>query len=512
MKFYTLTNINIDSLKLFLDFEFIQSCNYGSFLDDLIDKNSIIYKEKLDIVFLHLDFEEFVNSNIEINILIELLHQFIKEFKGILIVSNFNKQYYSIDTYQNILIQKEMEYNNKLFEFSKNYQNVVFFDFKSVVSPNFYTSKYWYLGRIKYTNECFDVIAKEIRNIIKAFKGNIKKVLILDLDNTLWGGVIGEEEIKLSNDGIGKIYLDFQKQIKKLKDYGVLLTINSKNNYEDGINGLNHSMSVLKEDDFIIKKINWNNKADNIIEIANELNVGLDSLVFIDDNKIEREILKEILPQVNVAEFPNDIFLLNEWFLKEVVYKFFPKIILTNEDSKKHLQYKAKFERQKLQKVMNYEEFLNSLNIKINILKDDKQFITRYAQLTQKTNQFNLTTKRYDINDIENFINNPGFVVLGVEYEDKFLKEGIVGLAILKIEENIEIDTFLLSCRILKRGVEDKLLQYIEEFAKKLNKKVVGYYFETPKNIQTKNFYVEHNYKKINQNTFIKGENYGKVN
>jgi len=504
MKFYTLTNINLDSLKLFLDYEFINSCSYGSVLDDLMDKESIIYKNKFDVIFCHLDFEEFVSNDINIDVFINLLDEFIKNFKGIFILSNFNKQYYSIDTYQNNLLQKEIEYNQKLFNFSKYYQNIVFFDFKSLVNRNFYTSKYWYLGRIKYTNECFETMAKEIQNIIKAFKGNIKKVLVLDLDNTLWGGVIGEEEIALSNDGVGKIYLDFQKNIKKLKEYGVLLAINSKNNYEDGISGLNHNISVLKEEDFIIKKINWNNKADNLIEIANELNVGIDSLVFIDDNKIERETIKELLPQGNVPEFPSDIFLLNEWFIKNVVYQYFPKVILTKEDSKKHLQYKAKFKREKLQKAMSYEEFLNSLNIKINILKDNKNFITRYAQLTQKTNQFNLTTKRYDINDIENFIENDNYMVLGVEYEDKFLQEGIVGLAIIKIDKEVEIDTFLLSCRILKRGVEDKLLEYIENITKKSNKNIVGYYFETKKNIQTKDFYLKHNYQQIDKNKFIK--------
>jgi len=153
---------------------------------------------------------------------------------------------------------------------------------------------------------------------------------------------------------------------------------------------------------------------------------------------------------------------------------------------------------------MSYEEFLNSLNIKINILKDNKNFITRYAQLTQKTNQFNLTTKRYDINDIENFIENDNYMVLGVEYEDKFLQEGIVGLAIIKIDKEVEIDTFLLSCRILKRGVEDKLLEYIENITKKSNKNIVGYYFETKKNIQTKDFYLKHNYQQIDKNKFIK--------
>lgn len=502
MTFYTLSNVNMDSLKFYLKkFKFIQACTYNNFFIDLVDKNSIA--KKSDIVFLHLEFDEL---NEDIDEILENIKQFLNDFKGIFIISNFISLN-DINTYSYQNLEKEIIFNKKLLDFSKQFLNVLILDFKRLVSikgaENFYDERFWYAGRIKYTSIGFKTISNEIINLINAYEGKSKKVLVLDLDNTLWGGIIGEDEIDLSNEGKGKLYVDFQKNIKKLKDIGVLLAINSKNNYEDAIKGLNHPMSILKEDDFIVIKANWFHKADNLIEIAKTLNLGLDSIVFIDDNKIERESIKKLLPEVIVPDFPEDIYKLNNWF-KEIVYKYFAKTTLTNEDKTKIAQYKAKFQREELSKKMSYDEFLKSLEIKLNFYIDDKRFINRYAQMTQKTNQFNLTTKRYNVNDIERFIDEKNYKVIAVEYEDKFLKEGIIGLAILKISKNIEIDTFLLSCRVLKRNVENTLIKKIEEIAKNLNKNIIGYYYHTKKNMQVKDLYLKFGFKQIDENNFTK--------
>jgi FkbH-like protein len=262
----------------------------------------------------------------------------------------------------------------------------------------------------------------------------------LDLDNTLWGGIIGEdgiEGIKLSEDGIGKVYRDFQFLIKGLKDIGIPLGIVSKNNINDAKEVFEkHPMMVLKFEDFIIKKINWNNKVDNIKEIAKELNLGVDSFVFIDDNPVERDIVRQYLPEVVVPDFPEkEITELPEWFINEIIYNYFARTTLTEEDKEKTEQYKSNLERKKLMKKLNIDDFIDSLKIKLNFYVNDKRFIERTAQQTQKTNQFNLTTRRYTVMDIEKFINSEEYIVFNLEYEDKFGNEGIIGTAIVKLEE-----------------------------------------------------------------------------
>jgi FkbH-like protein len=355
----------------------------------------------------------------------------------------------------------------------------------------------------------FQLIAQEIENMIFTYKGKVKKVLILDLDNTLWGGVIGEDgpNVKLSNEGEGKIYQDFHKNVKRLKDFGVLLAINSKNNYTDAIEGLENPNSKLNKEDFVIIKANWNDKVSNIKEIASELNLGLDSFVFIDDNAVERSLVKEYIPEIEVPDFPEDMNNYNSWFIKDVVYKFFPKFKLTKEDTAKIEQYKANIKRKKLEtSSLDLGAFLESLNININFHIDDERFIERYAQMTQKTNQFNLTTKRYTINDIKNFISSDKFIVYAIDYEDKFLKEGIIGLAIVSLEETQAVlDTFLLSCRVLKRGVEKALFDRVSmDLKEKGFKELIGLYYPTKKNIIVKDLFENYGFNKIDENKFIK--------
>ena len=376
-------------------------------------------------------------------------------------------------------------------------------DFNKLVKQNkIYDEKYWYMARIRFNKLGFELIAKEIDSLIKTYKYGSKKVLVLDMDNTLWGGVIGEGCIQLSNEGVGKIYKEFQSNIRKLKEFGILLAICSKNNYMDGISGLNHEHSILGEDDFIIKKINWENKALNISQIAKELNLGENSIVFIDDNPVERNLVKEFLPQVNVPDFPEDIYTLNSWFLN-IVNQYFPKLNLTKEDLEKQQQYEAKFKRDELLSDISYEDFLKSLDIQIDFLIDDEQNIERYAQMTQKTNQFNLTTKRYTLADISNFIKSKSYNVIAVNYKDKFANEGITGLVILEYKsDEVFIDTFLLSCRILKRGVENKLFEKIEQLSN--SKNIIGQYIPTAKNGQTKDLYINFGFKQIDENNFVK--------
>ncbi|MEA2018813.1 MAG: HAD-IIIC family phosphatase, partial [Campylobacterota bacterium] len=471
--------------------------------NDSVSTKSFLYKSDSEIIILFLDINE-LNENIDD--VISAVDKFIVQTNKTVILNTVCYTPIYIDTFLNKSLENELNINLKLLSFSRKNSNVLLLDFlKLIKQNNFIDEKYWYMARIKYSKFGFELISREIINIIKTYKYGSKKVLVLDMDNTLWGGIIGEDEIKLSNDGVGKIYLDFQKNIKKLHELGILLAVCSKNNYDDGIRGLNHSNSILKEDDFIIKKINWNDKASNIKEILEELNLGDNSLVFIDDNPVEREYVKNILPNVSVPEFPNNIYSLNSWFLN-IVEDYFSKISLTKEDLKKQEQYIAKIKRDNFSRDISYDDFLKSLNIEIEFLVNDNLNIERYAQMTQKTNQFNLTTKRYTTSDIKSFIDNDNYNVIAINYKDKFANEGITGLIILHDKKDfIEIDTLLLSCRILKRGVEKAIFKKIDELY--LSRDIIGNYIPSSKNIQTKELYSNYGFVEINNNKFIKKGN-----
>ncbi len=501
MKLEIISNINMDSLKFYMkDYDFIKACSFGNYMIDLADENSFLYKSESEIIILFLDLDE-LNDNIDD--VLDAVKMFISKTNKTIIMNTlcFTPRY--IDTFLNKSLKIELNANLKLLDFVNNNLNVLLLDFSKLIKQNnFFDEKYWYMARIKYSKKGFESIAREVKSLIQTYKDGSKKVLVLDMDNTLWGGVIGEDEIQLSNDGVGKIYLDFQKKIKRLHQLGILLAACSKNNYEDGIKGLRHPNSILKEDDFIIKKINWNDKVSNVKKILKELNLGENSLVFIDDNPVERAYVKSAMSDITVPEFPQNIYTLNSWFLK-VIEDNFSKINLTKEDLKKQEQYIAKIKRSSFSKNMSYEAFLKSLNIKIHFYIDDDRYIERYAQMTQKTNQFNLTTKRYTTSDIKKFIEDITYRVIAAEYKDKFANEGIIGLVVLHEKlECVEIDTFLLSCRVLKRGIEKYIFNKIEELYP--YEDIMGIYLPTDKNKQTKNLYVSYGFTKLDENKFIK--------
>lgn len=502
MQIEVISNVNMDSLKFYLKEYIIKnSCSYGNYLIDLLDENSKLYSNDTDFIFCFLDID---TLNDELEIIFQAILK-LKEKKKFIAINTISFYPFYLDTYTNETLLKELDLNRKIIKFVKE-NNFLLIDFSAIVKrigyENIYDYRFWYMAKIKYSAKTFDCIAKNLSAVLKASKESCKKCLVLDLDNTLWGGVIGEGEIELSNEGKGAVFQEFQKNIKKLKDLGIILAINSKNNLEDAKVGLNHPSSILKEDDFIIIKSNWENKNTNLTAIANELNIGEDSLVFIDDNPVERELVKNT-SQAIIPDFPEDIYDLNSWFIKDVVYKYFYKLDINSEDLKKQEQYKAKIQRDEASQNMSYEEFLKTLNIKLSFYINDVKNIQRYAQLTQKTNQFNLTTKRYSINDIENFINRKDYLVIGVDYEDRFAKEGIIGLAIVKKGKEAYIDTFLLSCRVLKREVENKLVGKIIELLEN-SEKLIGEYIKTPKNILVEDLYPKLGFIKINDSKFVK--------
>jgi len=349
-----------------------------------------------------------------------------------------------------------------------------------------------------YSISFYNVFIEFINTFFLSSAGYVKKVLIMDCDNTLWSGILGEDGcdgIKMSCDSIqGKPFCEVQNIIKHYKNSGLLLALCSKNNQDDVDEVLDHHCDmILSNDDFVIKKVNWNNKAKNIQEIASELNLNLESFVFIDDSKFEIGLVKKELPQVecilvpdNLSEFPT--------LVRKLISKFdFSKT--TAEDYCKTEMYRQENLRN-IEKVKynSIDEYLSSLELNVSVLWGGEVPIARACQLTQKTNQFNLTTKRYTEVELQCMLNSDSYIMATFSVQDKYGDYGVVGLVILKRKQNtqneVTIDTFLMSCRVIGRNVEFTIFSHIVNklIAFKVDK-LNAMYIETEKNKQVSNFY-----------------------
>lgn len=389
----------------------------------------------------------------------------------------------AVAEYNAALVQAETEHNNvKLLdirEFTRQYPVSEVFDWK-----------FWFISQMgmnpRLSKPFSDWFSRKLDEI--ALKR--KKCLVLDLDNTLWGGVLGEdgiEGIKLGGDYPGKAFHYWQEALLELSKNGIILTVCSKNNEADVLETWEKNpFMVLKKDNFAAWRINWSDKATNIKELADELNIGLDSFVFIDDNPTERELIKQVLPMVEVPEFPSQPYELPVFF-KEIVEKYFRVYSVTNEDKEKTEQYKANAQRAQAQRsFVDFDAFLESLEIQITIEAANEFNIPRIAQMTQKTNQFNLTTKRYTDAEVRSFVRN-GWKIWCISVADKFGDSGITGCVMVNGDA---IDTFLLSCRILGKGIEKAFLMVILSLLRDCGMNMIkASYLPTAKNVQVKDFY-----------------------
>ena len=366
----------------------------------------------------------------------------------------------------------------------------------------FYDDRYWHIGRAPYSREALCEIASEDFKFIRALKGKNKKCLVLDCDNVLWGGIIGEDGmsgIKLSKTYPGSPYYEFQQEVLSLYNRGIILALCSKNNAADVWEVFNnHPDMVLKEKHIAAAEINWQDKATNIRQIAANLNIGLDSLVFVDDSEFEVNWVREAIPEMTVLHFPKD---------RAVEYRnmlascgLFDTLTISAEDRKRGAMYKAEAQRKKLQgEVPDLESYYKSLEMVIDVKFADNFTLPRVAQLTQKTNQFNLTTRRYSEADIKSYMESNDVDVISLKLIDKFGDSGIVGVCILKyIEQKAVIDTFLLSCRVLGRGVEEVFIIHALKLAKQRGfELVIGEFFPTAKNAQVKDFFPKQGFEPI---------------
>ncbi len=393
----------------------------------------------------------------------------------------------------------EILLNKMLEDFTNIYPNLKIIDIDKIIAidgiDNSIDLRFFYSSKTLYNIQFFKNYFLNIFPLFLAPNGKTKKALILDCDNTLWKGI-------LSEDGFSniKIFDEIQYIIKDISKKGILIGICSKNNFEDIDHVLkNHNDMILKDEDFIIKKINWNDKVSNLIEISKELNINLDSIVFVDDSDFEINLVRQQLPMVHVMQVPKKAYLY-PMMLRQLLNLFYNSY-QTKEDRMRLEMYKANINRINFQnKISNLDEYLKNLKLEIKYYLNDKKLIKRISQLTNKTNQFNLTTKRYSENDISYFTEDKKYFVISIGLNDKFGENGIVGLAIIKKEkETAEIDTLLMSCRILGRKIEFKFMDIIIDFLKKKAIKCVfGQYEETSKNQQVKDLYSVFGFKKIN--------------
>ena len=344
----------------------------------------------------------------------------------------------------------------------------------------------WFSYKLPTSPEGSVAAAFSLAALIASRYGLSKKVLVLDLDNTLWGGVIGDDGV--DRIAIGKEtaqaegYTAFQKYCLALKSRGVVLAVCSKNNEEIALTGLEHPDSILKISDIACFKANWEPKHENIKTIAQELNLGLDSFVFVDDNPAERALVAAQLPMVAVPDIGDDVAMYAAIIDRNL---YFEPIALSAEDLKRGDQYKANAERVKAQATFaNYDEYLQSLEMTAEAGPFVSTYLDRIAQLTNKTNQFNLTTLRYSFADISRIASDPDHVTLFVRLADKFGDHGLISVAIGRKEgDTLHLDLWLMSCRVLKRDVELLVLDELVRSSRAIGvTRLRGTYIRTPKN------------------------------
>jgi FkbH-like protein len=497
---------------------------FNQYRQAILDPESELYREKADAVLLYLNvgdlfagclahpyshliedtsaIVEAVRADIAglVGTIVERLPS-ATVFLNTLVYADVGGTYHGLEYNSGFTFRQIVtSYNARLRELARNSSNVVAVDTEALVmeagAERWYDARLWYLGRIPFSAQAHERLASEYANVIAARWGLVRKCIVLDLDNTLWGGVVGEDGmtgIQLGHEGIALAFVDFQRELLNLRKKGILLVICSKNNPEDAYEVIReHPAMVLHEEDFAAVEINWNDKAENIRKIARRLNIGVDSLVFIDDSPVERKRVREAIPEVAVPEWPQDP-CESKRALGRIANEYFVKFDIGEDDFRRGEMYHAQAERERLaESAGNIEDFLRSLQMKIAIGRADHGTLPRLAELTRKTNQFNLTTRRYTESELAAISADAGCRVYWLKLEDRFGPNGIVGALILRKEgkEQWLIDTFLLSCRVIGRTVEEAFLGWALRELKKLGAAgIVGEYIPTAKNGMAANLY-----------------------
>lgn len=425
---------------------------------------------------------------------------------------------YSNKTESSFLFQLR-KLNYELMELASKSPILYLCDLSSIQNQvgktNFFQTSVYINTEMVLSIDVLPKVASKTIDLINALNGKFKKCVILDLDNTTWGGIIGDdglENIQIGSLGIGKAFSEFQYWIKKLKNRGIIVAVCSKNTESVAKEPFEkHPEMVLKIEDISVFVANWENKADNIRKIQSILNIGFDSMVFLDDNPFERNIVRENIPEICVPELPEDPADYLEYLYP---LNLFETVSFSNEDAERTKLYQIEAQRVTVQqKFTNEDDFLKSLNM-LSLVEPFNKFNTpRVAQLSQRSNQFNLRTVRYTDSDIESLGLSNNYFTFAFTLEDKFGDNGLICVIILKKDttETLFIDTWLMSCRVLKRGMENFVLNTISSFAKEKGFTYLkGEYLPTAKNEMVKEHYFDLGFEKNDNYWELNIENYEK--
>ena len=482
----------------------IKSFEYSQVFSEILNESSELNKSQFDYLIIMFRLEDmFPDICLHYKINKEYLNKIFSEFTNILsplinnhknkiILFNQSVPYFSLDSFNssNNLNKFIQSFNFKILDFIDEFKNIYIFDynyFSNKVGIDYlFDVKMWNFAKVVINTNYLKYLTENIFCIINRMQGKFKKCLALDLDNTLWGGILGDEgidNIKLDTNFPGNVYYDFQKFIYQLYKSGIILVIVSKNNF-DAVEEVfqEHPCMFLKKEYFSSLKINWKEKYLNLIEISNELNISLDSIVFFDDNKIEREKMINFLPEVYTVDVPD-----NSFFYVETLKKlnFWDIENNTIEDINRGKYYELKKKRDEEKNKISYEDFIQQLNIKLEFEKYSQNNKQRIYQLFQRTNQFNLTTIRYSIEELDVLANQSEYQIIGVSMSDKFGDNGLIAALVFHFtnEDELIIESFVMSCRVMGLTVENLIFEEMKKIARQREiKTIIGKYKATEKN------------------------------
>ena len=489
--------------------------DYNKFYEDALFGNDILNNFNPDIVYIHttnqniIKYPELKYTETEINILLsneieryKLIWTSLSKFDCAIIQNNFdytidrslgNLDCYDIHGKTYFINQLNSEFSKVAREIKNLYINDINYLSSYLGLKSWFDKSLWHQAKYALSMDAIPELAFNISKIINSIFGKSKKCLVLDLDNTCWGGVIGDDGLDGIHIGtetaIAETFTSLQSYAKELKERGITLAICSKNDFKNAKEGFQHPESILKFDDFTSFKANWDPKHQNILDIAKEINIGIDSLVFIDDNPVERDIVFSQIPSVSVPNIGSDVI---DFIVHIDRNGYFEPISLLADDINRNKYYEDNKKRAVEQSTFkSYDDFLVSLDMTADVKSFSSVYLDRITQLTNKTNQFNLTTKRYTAGEIENIANSDDYIKVYGKLTDKYGDNGLIAITIGRVEaKQCHIDLWLMSCRVLKRDMEFAMLdELVSQCKEKGVSEIIGYYFKSAKNNMVSLFY-----------------------
>jgi len=499
---------------------------YNKYYEDALFGNNLLDTFNPDIIYIHTSnvnitrYPYVTDTDSEVKKLINIeiekynsIWKSLSKFNCAIIQNNFDypieRSLGNLDSYDlrgktYFINQLNQLFSNSAREIKNLYINDINYLSSYLGLQHWFDKTLWYQAKYAVSMQALPELAFNISKIISSIFGRTKKCLVLDLDNTCWGGVIGDDGLAGIHIGketpIAESYSAFQKYVKELKNRGITLAVSSKNDFVNAKEGLSHPDSILTFDDITSFKANWDPKYQNILNIAKEINIGIDSLVFIDDNSVERDIVISQIPSISVPNVGNDVI----HFIDHIDRNgFFEPITLSPDDLNRNKYYEDNKKRTDEEVTFkSYDAFLISLDMIAEIKTFSSLYLDRITQLSNKTNQFNLTTKRYTISEIQNITLNDCYIKIYGKLVDKFGDNGLIAITIGRIENNIcHIDLWLMSCRVLNRSMEFAMLdELVRQCREKGVYEIIGYYYKSTKNVMVADLYKTFGFVRVETN------------